>query len=197
MSRHRDKQDSSSAQAHGVGGETEMSAGAITDVDMSQYSPEAVEAIQQLRAERDEAAAARLRALADFKNYQRRAIENENRAASSAKMQMIRALLPVLDQFELASQQNVSQMTVDQLAAGMNILQQELNKAMQSAGLRQIEPKPGDEFNPQEHEAIMHQPNAEVPPGSVVIAYQTGYALGDMILRPAKVIVASSAAEQD
>lgn len=184
MSKHKDKHD-----------DLETSAGAMTE-DLSSLPPDVADMIQQLRAERDEAASARLRALADFKNYQRRAIENEARAASSASAQMIRSLLPVLDHFELAAQQNTAQMSVEQMASAMNILQQELMKALQTSGLRLIDPKPGDEFNPQEHEAILHQPDGKIAPGHVVAVYQTGYALGDMMLRPAKVIIASETASE-
>lgn len=184
MSRHKEKPEN-----------TETSAGAVAE-DISNLPPEVAEMIQQLRGERDEASAARLRALADFKNYQRRAIENESRAASSASAQVIRTLLPVLDHFELAAQQDTTQMTVEQMASGMNILQQELMKALQSSGLRRIDPKPGDEFNPQEHEAILHQPDSKIAPGHVVAVYQTGYALGDLMLRPAKVITASQPATE-
>jgi molecular chaperone GrpE len=184
MSRHRDKHD-----------DLESPAAAVTD-DISHFPPDAADMIQQLRAERDDAAAARLRALADFKNYQRRAIENEARASSSATAQVIRSLLPVLDHFEFAAQQDAAQMTAEQMASAMNILQQELMKALQTSGLRRIDPKPGDEFNPQEHEAILHQPNSDVAPGQVVAVYQTGYALGDLMLRPAKVIVASASAAE-
>ena len=197
MSRQKEKHDAMSERGSGgpADGDIDLSAGAMAE-DISQFPPEAADAIQQLRAERDDAMAGRLRALADFKNYQRRAVENEGRAASSAKAQMIRSLLPALDQLEIASQQDPSQMTAGQIAAAMNIVQHELLKALQASGLRRIEPNAGDEFNPLEHEAILHQPAGDVAPGHVVTAYQTGYALGDMVLRPAKVIVASHTARE-
>ena len=67
-------------------------------------------------AERDEAVAARQRALADYANYQRRSVENEARARVGGLVQMVRALLPVLDHFDLALAQDLSKLSVEQLA---------------------------------------------------------------------------------
>ena len=153
---------------------------------------EVTELIEQLRAERDEAVEAKMRSLADFKNFQRRSVENEARALESGKSRVLRALLPVLDQFELARQQDAEQMTVEQFAAGMSMVQDEMQMALHACGLSTINPTPGSEFNPQHHEAMMHQPSEEHPPGSVVNVFQTGYKLDDFVLRPAKVVTASS-----
>lgn len=160
-------------------------------IDLDQLPSEAVELIQHLQAERDEAVASRMRTLADFKNFQRRSAENESRAVVSGATRVLRALLPVIDHFELALQQKHDQMTVEQLAAGVDMVRQELMKALQSCGMQRIDPQPGDDFDPQRHEAVMHQPSDEHEAGSVVNTLQPGYALDEMILRPAKVAIAS------
>ena len=56
-----------------------------------------------------------------------------------------------------------------------------------------IRPEPNDEFTPGRHEALAQMPREGVKPGRVVEVYQPGYALGDRVLRAAKVIVAPSA----
>lgn len=149
----------------------------------------------QLRAQLDEAVAARQRALADFRNFQRRADENEIRARQQGIQRVVRSLIPVLDQFELALGQPGSTMTVEQLRSGVKLVGDELNKALESVGVTPITASPGDEFNPQRHEAVMRQASKDVPPDHVVAMFQRGYAVGDMVLRPAKVAVAPSAEE--
>jgi len=161
------------------------------DINPDELSNEVVELIQQLQAERDEANEARMRALADFKNYQRRSAENENRAAVSGATRVMKSLLPVIDHFELALQQKHDQMTTEQLAAGMEMVRQELMKALQACGMQRLEPQPGDEFDPQRHEAVMHQQSDEHESGRVVSTLQAGYTLDEMVLRPAKVAIAS------
>ncbi len=53
-----------------------------------------------------------------------------------------------------------------------------------------IEPGPNDEFDPQRHLAVARRAAEGVEPGRIVELYQTGYTLGDRVLRPAKVVVA-------
>lgn len=185
--RHKDENAEQSPEAPRTNTAT-----APVDKRLHGLPDEVVELVEELRAERDEAQAARMRALADFKNYQRRSVENEARALESGKSRVVRELLPVLDQFELALRHDAGQMSVEQLAAGVNIVRQEMFKALQSCGLETIDPMPGDEFDPQRHDAVMHQPSQDYPPGSVVQVYQTGYVLDNMVLRPAKVVIASA-----
>jgi molecular chaperone GrpE len=68
----------------------------------------------------------------------------------------------------------------------------ELAKALEQQGVTQIRPAKGDEFNPLQHEAMMHQAAEGVAPGHIVNVLQPGYAMGEMVIRPAKVIVAAS-----
>lgn len=164
-----------------------------TDMHEIEMSDEAAEIVKQLQAELDEAVEARKRALADFRNYQRRALESEQKALDAGVARVVRALMPVMDNFDLTLLQNQQQVTVDQLMNAVRMVRAELNKAMQSQGVRRIEPVRGEPFDPHQHEAVMRQPADDVEPNSVVAVMQPGYALGDLVLRPAKVSVAPSA----
>ncbi len=166
------------------------------EVKEIEVSDEAAEYVRQLQAQRDEAVDGRLRALADFKNYQRRALENEQRAHRAGEIRMVRAILPVLDNFDLTLTQKPDQMTVQQLLGAVRIVRDELNKALQAQGVQRIEPAAGEAFDPHRHEAVLRQPAENLPPDSVVATLQTGYAVGDQVLRPAKVSV-SPGAEQE
>ncbi len=150
-------------------------------------------AVERLTAERDEAVAARMRAQADFANFQRRSIENEARARVGGLVQLTRALMPVLDHFDLALAQDPSRLTVEQLAKSIEMTRAELQKALEQNGIARIEPMPGTEFDPLQHDAVMRQPADGIAPGCVSMRFQTGWRLGESVLRPAKVAVAPEA----
>jgi molecular chaperone GrpE len=155
-----------------------------------ELSDEAIDYVRQIEAERDEAVAARQRSLADFSNFQRRAVENEFRATQDGVGRVVRTLLPVLDHFDLALGQEIEQLTVEQLFDGMKMVRQELLRALETHGVERIAPAPGDEFDPMRHEAMMRQAADDIEPNHIVSVMQNGYALGDLVLRPAKVAVA-------
>jgi len=149
--------------------------------------------VEKLLAERDEAIAAKLRAQADFANFQRRSLENEARARIGGLVQLTRALMPVLDHFDLALAQDHSKLTVEQLAKSIEMTRAELQKALEQNGIARIDPTPGTLFDPLQHDAVMRQPAEGVAPGCVSMRFQTGWRLGESVLRPAKVAVAPEA----
>ncbi len=153
--------------------------------------------LQRIERERDEAVESRLRALADFKNFQRRSAENESRAATDGTIRVVRALLPVLDHVDLALQQDVHQLSAEQLMGGVKLLQQEFTRSLEAFGLQAIRPQPGDEFDANAHEAMMRQPSEEMPANHVTMVMQQGFRLGDLILRPAKVAIAAEKSSDD
>lgn len=146
--------------------------------------------IEKLTQERDEAIAAYKRSLADFANFQRRASENEMRARDAGVVFVARSLMPSLDQMDFALAQNTTAtLTLEQLLEGLNMVRGELNKSLERSGIERIVPVQGDEFDPHFHEAVMRQPAPGVPSSRVANCFQSGYRLGDMTLRPAKVSV--------
>jgi molecular chaperone GrpE len=145
--------------------------------------------IERLTAERDEALAAYKRALADFANFQRRASESELRARDGGIVYIARALMPVLDQMDLALAQNTAALTVEQMLQAIAMVRAEMNKALEKSGIERIAPPAGAEFDPHHHEAVMRQPLDGVEPGRIATCFQVGYRLGDMTLRPAKISV--------
>jgi len=149
--------------------------------------------VEKLMAERDEAVAAKLRAQADFANFQRRSIENEARARTGGLVQMTRALMPVLDHFDLALAQDHSKLTVEQMAKSIEMTRTELQKVLEQNGIARIDPTPGTQFDPMQHDAVMRQPAEGIEPGCVSMRFQTGWRLGESVLRPAKVAVAPDA----
>lgn len=157
----------------------------------AELSPEAAALLADLKAELDEAVDARKRALADFANYQRRSTDNEFRAAREGAARVVRSLLAVLDHFDLALEQDTGKVTVEQLLGGVRIVRDELTKALESHGVCRIQPEVGEAFDPNRHEAVLQQTVEGVEPNHIASVLQPGYVLGDMVLRPAKVGVAT------
>jgi molecular chaperone GrpE len=74
------------------------------------------------------------------------------------------------------------------LAGGVELVQQQLKAALAAHGLKEINPL-GQAFDPHQHEAIAHQPSADVDPEHVIKVVRTGYVLNGRLLRPAAVVV--------
>ena len=159
-----------------------------------EVSEAAADLVKQLQGELDEAIEARKRALADFKNYQRRAMESEQQALKSGAMRLAKAFIPALDHFDLALTQDPRKMTVEQLMQAVKLVRDEFTKALASQGVERIAPEQGEPFDPHKHEAVMRQaaPVPGVAPNHVVMTLQPGYVMGDYVLRPAKVSVSPS-----
>ena len=83
-----------------------------------EMSDEAAMLLAELKDELDKAVEARQRALADFANFQRRSAQNERQAVRSGETGVVRSMLGVLDHFDLALEQDKSQLTVEQLLDG-------------------------------------------------------------------------------
>lgn len=159
---------------------------------------EALEArVQELTTELDgvktqlaETQDLRLRAVADFQNYQRRMADAEVRLAGAGVLSTARNVIPVIEHFDLAISQDPSKMNAEAAHNGLRMLRDELVKALEKTGVETIQPKPGDEFSPLYHEAIMQQAVPGVGSGHVASTFQAGYRLGETVIRAAKVAVA-------
>ena len=162
-----------------------------------EVSVEAAALIADLQAQLDEAIDARKRAQADFVNYQNRADQNQRQAVLGGQAGVVRSLLDVFDHFDLALDQEAGQLTVEQLLGGVRIVRDELAKALESYDVRPVQPVPGDEFDPNLHQAVLHQEAEDIAPGHIVAVLQSGYTIGTIVLRPAKVSIAPQPALLD
>lgn len=147
--------------------------------------------IERLEAERDDAVQKWKRALADYQNYQRRALLSEQEARRQGATDILQRIIPILDHFDNALAQDHSKASAEQVAAGLRAIRDEFYRALSAHGVTVIDPEPNAEFNPSMHEAMTNQPAEGVEPGNVAATFQVGYALGDRVIRPAKVAVAS------
>jgi molecular chaperone GrpE len=102
------------------------------------------------------------------------------------KGDIIKKVLPVLDDLERALQ---NRPTDNAWASGIELIARKLQNMLDSEGIKRIEAE-GQEFDPNFHEAISHEPADGVKSGFVISVVQNGYMLGDRVIRPALVRVA-------
>lgn len=147
-------------------------------------------ALSQLRAELDDVNDRWRRALADFQNYQRRALQNEQEARRQGVIAVLGSMIPVLDHFDLALSQKPADAAAASIIEGVKVIRGEMIKALEAHGVRLINPAPNSEFDPNKHAALMRQPAEGVEPGRISAVFQPGYELFDRLVRAAKVAVA-------
>lgn len=119
----------------------------------------------------------------DFENYKRNAARERMDLISTAGRDIMAALLPILDDFDRAAKNNA-------LSEGTTLIHHKLAHTLKSKGLTSLDAKPGDEFNPDTHEAVAEIPApSEETKGKIVDILEQGYTLGGKIIRHAKVVV--------
>jgi len=133
-----------------------------------------------------------LRALAENQNIRRRAAEEQARALAYQKQTLLRALLPVLDNFRYALA-NEAAAGDSGFAEGVRLILRQLEDILKAQGVVPLEVL-GKPFDPSLHQAAEQVQSEEVPPGTIVEVVREGYRLGDQVLRPALVKVATPTA---
>lgn len=129
-----------------------------------------------------------LRSVAEAENIRKRAQREVESAQRYAVERFAADLLEVRDSLELGIAAGGGA-GADKLVEGMEATLRLLNKAFEKVGLSVVDPA-GQTFNPEFHEAMVTQPTADQPPGTVLTVIQKGYALNGRLLRPARVVIA-------
>jgi molecular chaperone GrpE len=127
-----------------------------------------------------------LRLAADFENYKKRAARERDEYVTFANERLIKELLPVLDDLERALQA-AAEHEEAKLEEGVELVHRSLASLLERNGLKEISTE--GKFDPHVHEALLSQPS-EAEQGTVIDVVQKGYAIGDRVVRPARVIVA-------
>jgi molecular chaperone GrpE len=154
---------------------------------------EALDPIAALTAERDQLAAEKadlqdrfLRSQAEFQNSRKRAERERAEFAEYASTEAVRALLPILDDFERAIKTESSDR---EFSKGMGLIYQRFYDSLKKLGLEPIV-STGQPFDPHVHHAVEMVETEEAPDHTVLEEYQRGYNFKGRLLRPAMVKVA-------
>jgi len=161
--------------------------------------PEAGESVEKdldallsdVQRERDEYLDLAKRTKADFENFRKRMAAEVQAAAARGKGELLRDVVPVLDDLERAIQAaglDPEGDSEDGLSHGVLLVYRSLRDTLARNGVEPVDPV-GEKFDPQWHEALSTQPADGAEPGTVLEVVQKGYRLDDQLIRPARVVV--------
>ena len=145
--------------------------------------------ISILKKQLEEQQEKHLRLYADFENYKKRNAKEKLEFLKMAGQEIIRDLLPVLDDFQRAEKAYAADKNAENYVNGVKLIFEKLQKTLLNKGLKPIE-SIGTDFNIEYHEAIAEVPApSEKLKGKIVDEVESGYMLNDTIIRYAKVVV--------
>jgi molecular chaperone GrpE len=145
--------------------------------------------LDALRRERDELRDQLLRRRADFDNYRKRVDRDRQQASFEVAAGIFRELVATVDNLERALQSGA---TEDALRTGVELTYRELRGFLESQGVVTHDPT-GHRFDPEIHQALMHDEVPGVEEGTVAEVFRKGYSYKERLLRPALVKVAKGA----
>jgi molecular chaperone GrpE len=188
--------DETSMKPDDVVAEEEFSAAAPPDPEApgtgeTSFSDAEAPPAGEVKRRADEAEAAKYlelakRTQADFENYRKRMARENAAAADRGAARLAKELLPALDHLELALKASAG---AGDVVKGFAMVRDELLAGLGKSGIEAFSPQ-GEQFDPNEHEAMAQQPSEEAEPGTVLEVYQQGYRVNGAVLRPARVVVA-------
>lgn len=148
--------------------------------------------IEALTAERALLYDKLLRRQAEFENYRKRVERERNELYQHGRDDVLLQFLPVVDNFERAlSSLETSEGDAEALRHGVELIHKQFKDALSKLGLEAVEAV-GQTFDPHVHEAVTTEATDKHKENTVIQEFQRGYRIGDRLLRPAKVKVASS-----
>jgi molecular chaperone GrpE len=151
--------------------------------------------LKKLNEERQEWADKLARRQADFDNFRKRTERERSETYNRALGEVVRRLLPVIDNLQRALEaertlENVESKEFRHFLHGVELINRQLGGVLESLGV-EVVPTVGELFDPHVHEAVATEETDEVEPDTIVQEMQRGYRLGDKLLRPAMVKVAT------
>lgn len=145
----------------------------------------------EISRQRDEYYELLLRKAAEFDNYRKRVERERREYTEHATVELIKELLPLLDDLERAVAAEAGSGGPEAIRKGIELIHRRLLDVLARRGVTVIDPV-GADFDPHLHEAVVRVPAAGQRDGEIVEVFARGYRLGDRLLRPAMVKVATS-----
>ena len=150
---------------------------------------EEISELDKVKAELAEQKDKYLRMYSEFENFRRRTAKEKLELIKTANEELVLQLLPVVDDFERADKSFNEDTDIKSFKEGIDLIQAKFVKALDSKGVKKLEVNAGDEFNDEFHEAITRIPAPEEKlKGKIVDCIESGYTLGDKVIRFAKVV---------
>lgn len=146
--------------------------------------------IESLQSELEEQKDGWLRTRADFENYRKRVKRDATRSYQDAMTNVLKIFLSAADDLERALKNQPEDKQVQNWISGIELIHQKMLNQMKNQGVERMDVNPGDEFDPNIHEAITQEEHPDFEEGQVIDVVQPGYRIQDRIIRPAMVRVA-------
>jgi molecular chaperone GrpE len=163
---------------------------ALNDQDPEQQQDETQpDPLEELRRERDAVQDRLLRTAAEFDNYRKRMDRDRRDLAEYTAGEVLGEFLPIIDNLERALQAAPQD---DPLRKGVELVHKQMLDMLRKRGVKPIESL-GTDFDPNFHQAVIHEESAAHREGEVMEELQRGYVVGERLLRPAMVKVAKRA----
>lgn len=129
-----------------------------------------------------------VRLAADFENYRKRMEKEISEIIMYADREVIKKILPILDDIERAVNDVGNNKNKDSLNEGLKLIYKKFTKVLNELGVEQIKAV-GETFNPDLHHAIIAREEEGIEPNTVIEEFEKGYKLKDHVIRYAKVVV--------
>ena len=150
--------------------------------------------LAEMQIERDDYKDRWLRIVAELDNFRKRSRKEVADSRRFAVADCLRDLLEVLDNFERAEaalpEDGGDGESLASFREGMDLVHGRLNEILSARGLVRIAAGPGTVFDPNLHEAVMQIESEDYESGEITDVAQAGYRMGDLVLRPSRVVVA-------
>ncbi|MBD3274741.1 MAG: nucleotide exchange factor GrpE [Candidatus Marinimicrobia bacterium] len=143
---------------------------------------------EELQKQYDELNQKYLRLAAEFDNYKKRTERDVARRMQFASEELVRDILPILDDLERAMDSTKEESSFEKLRDGVELVYNNFVNILKRRGVQPIQ-SVGEPFDPEYHEAMMVQDNEEYDSDIVIQEFEKGYKIGDSVLRHAKVVV--------
>ena len=197
MTRKKAKRPEDDQRPQETAGDGETLQAESDQTPRTQDAQQPADPLEAAQAQSDDLLARLQRVSADYLNYQKRAQRDLGQARQYANEDLIKALLPVIDDMErvlAAARENHGK--DDPLFTGMQLVHDKAIDTLGRFGVKVIEAE-GKPFDPDRHTAMMQQPADDCEPNTVLQEMQRGYQLRGRTIRPAAVVVAKAPGPDD
>ncbi|MAG55996.1 MAG: nucleotide exchange factor GrpE [Planctomycetes bacterium] len=158
-----------------------------SDASDEAVDPAELDILREKAGEADELKEQWLRAAADLQNLQRRLVRDKDLARRMAKRDLIGSLLPCFDNLERAVA-SADGTDVDVIVQGVSMVSSEIYRVLKEHGVEIIAPA-NEVLDPTRHEAVFSRHDDDVEENLILEVHEKGYALGEMVIRPARVSI--------
>lgn len=152
--------------------------------------PETIDPVAELEAEVAKWKDLALRNAAELDNYRKRVARDMQDTRAYANTDLLRDLLPILDNFEMGLDAAKAESEKSMIYIGLSMVRRQLADFLRDVGVEEV-PGQGAAFDPNVHEAVSHEPSTDQPEGTILKVMRRGFKLKDRLLRASTVAVSS------